>query len=386
MTRPTVVIIQPYVPAYRVAFFERLTDALASHDIDLVVAAGDPTGQQALRADSATFDNGVTLTERRLRVGSRALRLRRIGPVIRGAHLVVLEQAVGNLEAYPLLFGRRGGPLVALWGHGRTYSKPVSRMEAQLKDCLTCRADWFFAYTQAGAERVAASGFPRHRITVVHNTYDTEPVVRARKAWRGREDEIRWELGLTGRNVGLFVGGLDASKRMGFLLESALRVRQEVDDFVLLVAGRGEQEGLVRDAAARHEWIRWVGYANAETKARLAAVSSLMLIPGRVGLVAIDSIVLGLPLVANDWPYHSPEFENLVDGRNCLVTPDTIDDYACGVVALLRDDAARHRIASHCARDAALFSLDVMVENFVRGVRAALVDAVRAHRREELTR
>ena len=58
-----VVIVQPYVPQYRLPFFERLTDTLAESGVELVVAAGSPEGAQAARGDGVDMP-GLSATTR----------------------------------------------------------------------------------------------------------------------------------------------------------------------------------------------------------------------------------------------------------------------------------------------------------------------------------
>ena len=94
--------------------------------------------------------------------------------------------------------------------------------------------------------------------------------------------------------------------------------------------------------------------------------------PGLVGLVAVDSLTLGIPIVTvGDWP-HSPEFEYLVDQRNAVISGGEVESYANSLERLLADDELRARLASQCLLDAEHHSLDAMVGRFVAGVLSAL--------------
>jgi hypothetical protein len=146
-------IVQPYVPHYRVPFFERLATDLRGHGVDLTVAHGEPSAALAARDDAAALDGALLLRQRSLRLGARTLFWRRLGELASRADAVVLEQALHNLDSYPLLLNHRTAPAVALWGHGRTYTKASGKLASTVKRRLTHRADWFFAYTQGGAVR-----------------------------------------------------------------------------------------------------------------------------------------------------------------------------------------------------------------------------------------
>lgn len=321
-SRRRVTVVQPYVPSYRTSFFDQLHARLASEGVDLEVLHGPAPPQQAARGDAASCASASEVPVRRLSLpGGRSLLWRRVQHRAASADLVVLEQALHNLEAYPLLLRSAGDfPRVAFWGHGRTYTKPPSRLETVAKTALTRLGSWFFAYTEGGAAHVASRGFPRDRITVVRNSVDTRELMaaRARADLPGTAEFIeatllRSRYGLTEGRTALYLGGLDAPKRIPFLLDCADRVAAEVPGFRLLVAGNGADRRLVDAAASRPgSPVIAVGHTAGAGAAPLGAVSDLMLMPGRVGLCAVDSFVLrtpssrrtgpGTPPSSSTWP------------------------------------------------------------------------------------
>ncbi|MGW1809124.1 glycosyltransferase family 4 protein [Streptomyces sp. NPDC002078] len=377
-----VVVIQPYVPSYRTPFYDRVHSLLGAEGVTLEVLHGTPPPGQSARRDAATCVSARRVPARWLPVpGGRSLALHRVQQLAATADAVVLEQALRNLETYPLLlkqrFGRTRGhrPRVAFWGHGRTYTKPVSRFEAAAKDALTRRADWFFAYTDLGAEHVTRHGFPRDRITVLRNSVDTKGLVRAReRAEEPGTPEFAEAAALRERHrlipglTALFIGGLDAPKRVPFLLEAAERIAAALPGFRLLVAGDGTDRGLVEAAASRPgSPVVPVGQAGGQRLAVLGAVSDVMLMPGRVGLCAVDSFALRTPVVTTVWPWHAPEFEYLENGRNSVITPDAVEPYAAAVTELLADRAGLDALRAACRSDAAEYSIEEMSERFCEG-------------------
>lgn len=368
-----ILIVQPYIPAYRVPFFMDLTRRLERVGVETVIAAGDADPQQSQRRDSAALPNLAKLPEWRLALGGRSVVFRSVEKLLGGVGLVVLEQARRNTEAYRLLLKPRGrGFPIALWGHGATQSRSTSRTEDLLLDMLTRRSDWFFAYTDAGARHVRQLGFPGERVTVVRNSTDVTSLRLARAAIGDAEiQEMSRRYGLTPGRTGLYVGGLDSSKRISFLLEAVDRVRQHLPGFRLLVAGRGPEEHLVRGAEARGT-ARWLKHVTGGELALAGAAADVLLIPGRVGLVAVDSFALGIPILTTDWPYHAPEFEYLTPGQDSVVTPDSIECYADAIVNLLRDETRLKNLSERCATRACDFSVSAMASRFADGVQACL--------------
>ncbi|MGW0988049.1 glycosyltransferase family 4 protein [Streptomyces sp. NPDC002486] len=383
--RRRVVVVQPYVPGYRTSFFDRLQTRLAAEGVELEVLHGPASAHQAERRDAASCACATHVDTRRVALpGGRSLLWHRVQRRAASADLVVLEQALHNLEAYSLLLRStsrpRCAPRVAFWGHGRTYTKRPSRVEAVAKGALTRLGSWFFAYTDGGAAHVASRGFPRDRITVVRNSVDTAELVAARaRAVRPGTPEyaeaalLRERYGLTEGRTALYLGGLDAPKRIPFLLECADRIAAELPGFRLLVAGDGADRRLVDAAAGRPgSPVVAVGRRGGASAGPLGAVGDVMLMPGRVGLCAVDSFALRTPVVTTDWPWHAPEFEYLADGRNALVAPDDPTAYVGAVTALLRDPARLEALRTACRSDVAAYTTEGMAARFGDGLLQAM--------------
>jgi glycosyltransferase involved in cell wall biosynthesis len=102
--------------------------------------------------------------------------------------------------------------------------------------------------------------------------------------------------------------------------------------------------------------------------ALLGAVSDVMLMPGRVGLCAVDSFVLRTPVVTTDWPWHAPEFEYLRNGHNAVITSDDPAVYAAAVQALLTDQPRLASLRARCREDATSYTTDAMATRFCEGL------------------
>jgi glycosyltransferase involved in cell wall biosynthesis len=374
-----VTVIHPWLPQYRLAFFAAAIDRLADAGVELTVAHGDPPPDVARRGDDVTAPWAVALPTRAVHVGGRALLHHRTRDVTRGRDLVIVEHAIRNLESYPVAVRQgRGGPRLALWGHGRTYTKQVTGIESRLKNQLARRAHWFFAYTAAGAAHVAELGVDPDRITVVQNSVDTEALAHA--AARVTPEQVRdlqRSLDLTPGRTALYLGALDPSKRLDVLLDAAALAARTLPGFALVVAGSGPMEQWLRDRARTEPWLRYAGPVFGDAKAELASAADIMVIAGRVGLVAVDSFALKLPIVTCDWALHAPEFEYLVDGVNASIVPDTTHSIGQGIVELLQDPHRLGQLRSGCARSAAVYTLEAMTERFCAGVVSALAAAPR---------
>lgn len=368
-----VAILQEYVPQYRVPFFEKLHDEALLRDIDVRVAYGVVGAGQATRNDAGTIACGIPISQKEWQVAGRRLVVRDTSKAIAGADLIILEQARRNLDAYRHLAMKfPSGPRVALWGHGKDYTQRTSALERGLSRWLTSRADWFFAYTTGGLTSVVEAGFPYSRSTVVQNSIDTSSL---RASVRGVSQEsvsdFSKRVDLKGKTA-LFIGALDASKRLKFL-ESASRKAQNLDpDFRLLIAGAGPLRSQVEEWARRYPWMTYLGGVSGFEKAQAMAASQILAMPGRVGLVAVDSFAAELPIVTTDWPLHAPEFEYLVSGENSLVSRDDEAIYAATMVETMSNPKLLGSLRKSASRDADTYTVQTMVARFLDGIVGAL--------------
>jgi glycosyltransferase involved in cell wall biosynthesis len=367
-------IVQPYIPSYRVSFFRRLRSSLADIGVEMRIAAGRPDAAARLRLDDRSESGAdFSLNESRFGIGTRTASLRRLGPAVGdwAPERVIIEQAIKNLEAYPLLTRSSiaRGPRVAMWGQGRTYSTGQSRAEAAIKQWLTRRSDWLFTYTEGGAEYVINHGFPRNRVTVLKNTLDTDALLADLNAVES-EDVVRLQsaLGLKPGRTATFLGGVDQHKGIGFLLEAASEIARLLPGFVLLVGGSGAQVSDVLRAQESGYPVRYLGRIEGADKAVVLRASDLLLIPEWIGLVAVDSLVSGVPIVATRHGSHSPEHEYLEDGRTVLYADHEIDAYARAVVTLLCDPDRLGAMSAAGVLEAESLSLQGMVDRFSDGV------------------
>ena len=374
--RNRLLIVQPYIPSYRVPLFSAVKKLLADEGIHVAVAASRASGSNAARKDDLTASSAdFILTEKRWSMGSRSILFRSLRQTMYSFQpgLVVVEQAIKNLEGLPLLLrpGAQRNPSVAMWGQGRSYSTRQNVVAGHLKQMLTRRADWFFAYTNLGAEYVAAQGYPSERITVLWNTTDTAALQASIDAVSAAElDSFRSAHGLLQGYTGLFLGGLDERKGVNFLLESVHEIYDAVPNFRLLVGGSGEMENVVEREAASGGPVRYLGRVEGREKALALAAADFLMIPEWVGLVAVDSLAAGKPLVSTRHYSHSPEFEYLVEGETLVLSEHEPSEYARAVVKLMSDPERLNHMGYTGRLIAEDLSIEKMADNFVKGVLA----------------
>lgn len=362
------------VTQYRVTFHERVRALLAERGIRYRLVYSPPPPQDASKGDQVALDWAEPVPIRYLS-GSGA-NWQTFQPAIRSSDLAVIGQESRFLANYAAQARRWfGGPKLAFFGHGKNFQSVRPGLAEAVKPFWARQVDWWFAYTEGCAGIVADYGFPRERITVFNNSIDTTAIARELAAIAPAErDALRRELFGDSQNVGLYLGGIYAEKRIGFLLAAAEAVRRRVPDFQLLVVGGGPQVSLVGDAAAQHDWIHYVGPKFGAEKTMLASLAKVQLMPGLVGLGILDSFAYGTPMVTTRLPFHSPEIEYLEHGRNGVILddPEDVEGYAAEVARILGDDGYRARLQAGAATALATYTVENMAQRFAAGVAQAL--------------
>jgi glycosyltransferase involved in cell wall biosynthesis len=371
MTRKTVVIVQEVLPQYRLEFYQQLRDRLASTTIDLKLIHGVARGDRASRADEAQLE--WAQVARGYSIG-----LPRAAPAIwqpilgqtGSADLVIVEHANRQLANYVLLarhhFGHK--PRLAFWGHGANLQSNKSYgPRPWLKSYTAKLPDWWFAYTKGSALRVIEAGFPPDRITVVQNSADTS-------AYHGLNIQRR-------PYQCVFLGGLYAEKRLDYLIEAGNIVATKLPEFNVIVIGNGPMRDFVEHAALKFTWLRFHHQLFGIEKALAVRESSLLLLPGLVGLAVLDSFAAQTPIVTVDVPYHSPEYEYLTNQYNSIILPAgaTTADYANELLQLLTSPLRLKELRIQCKDSASQYSLKSMVENFAEGIELAISSPNRPH-------
>jgi glycosyltransferase involved in cell wall biosynthesis len=375
--RPRVVLVLPWLSHYRRHFLALLRDDLTSRGIDLTVVHGQPPADEASKQNGISLPWGMQVENRFIVIGTKCLIWQPVRHLIHDADLVVTQQESRILSAYPL-FGVQilGRQRMAFWGHGRNMDlECASRLGEALKRFMSKRVHWWFAYNDYAAGVVQELGFPPERITVVQNSIDTRTMAEQSAQIDADElDSVRRRLGLNSENVAIYVGGMYGLKRLPYLVDACVRIRAEVPDFHMLFVGAGPDADVVQRAAAKHDWMHYLGPLFDRDKLPYFKLSKLLLMPGRVGLVVLDAFALETPLVTIDHNQHSVELDYLENGQDGVILPRGTDaaEYATAVIHLLRDAAMYKRLVKGCRQSAHHYSAEQMAERFGTGVEQAL--------------
>ena len=370
-SRQSVLIVQPYVPKYREAFFSSLVHLLNKEGIDCRVAAASPMQAQAERGDAVEAEWIVPYTPRQLHVAGRTVGLGGARPLWHQDDAVIVGHLGSSLDTYLAIYdAARSRIKVGVWGHIKSYVNDGNPVDLALERWQLRRSNHVFAYTPRGRDYALVAGVAPSRITTVMNTTDTSLLETARNSVSASQEQafITAHNLTRGRTLG-YIGGLDSSKRLEFLAAALDRIWQSDPDVKLIVGGRGSDAHHLDAARSRGQAVM-IGYASVEDQVLIGNVASGLLMPGRIGLIAVDALVLGIPILTTNWPYHAPEHEYLRESVSRFTSADDVSSYASLIHEFL---AAKPRAPGPRGAAQRKFpTLDAMVENFASGTRRLL--------------
>ena len=287
------------------------------------------------------------------------------------ADLVVIEQAVKDISNLLLLLVRRVlRKKTVVWGHGLDYVVDDYGTASKLRHQMLKIATAAFVYTDQAKLVLSNDGIKESRLFSVQNSIDTKEL--SRKISDLSQEEVRAfrkEHNLTEFNV-LYLGTLSESKNIDLLLASAQYAQSRQPDIRFLIVGDGPLRKKIEKFVSENDWA--VFLERSETAKILAlATASVMVIAGRVGLVATDSIASGIPIVTVKNRYHAPEFYYLEPPQDSIECLDTAESLGQGIIKSLQPEV-NISLKSFLSSKKDLFSVEMMVRNFMTGLKRVL--------------
>jgi glycosyltransferase involved in cell wall biosynthesis len=227
------------------------------------------------------------------------------------------------------------------------------------------RSDHILTYTSGGRERLIDLGIDDFKVTAVMNTIDTRVIQSAIDSLQETElTDFLLEHNLNrGTTFLSFIGALDQTKRIRFIaeiLDVLWRINPEIK---ILVGGSGPDRHLLNESVARGQTI-YLGRVGPHEKAIISKLASCIVNPGNTGLLAVDALVMGIPIVGTS-TLSSPEKDYLAEGQSFYTLPNNSERFA--------QELNRLAISRELPRFAAATpSLKNFVNNFSAAIREQL--------------
>ena len=281
-------LIQRVLPSYRVPFFDALAGCCAG---GLSLFAGQPRPQESI-------DTSAVPARAHLSAARNIHLLSTASPFYFCYQAGLLDWLAGwdpqaliveaNFRYLSSPAGlrwmkQRGRPVLG-WGLGAPLDRgPLSG----LRQGFLRRFDAMIAYSQAGAEQYAAAGLSPSRIFVAPNA--VAPAPRAPLPVRPP--------GFSGQPCLLFVGRLQARKRIPSLLKACAALPAPLHPRLVIVGDGPEAAGLRELAREIYPSTEFAGARHGPQLEPYYKAADLFVLPGTGGLAVQQAMSFGLPVI-----------------------------------------------------------------------------------------
>lgn len=187
-----------------------------------------------------------------------------------------------------------------------------------------------------------------------------------------RSREVRERIAPGADRILVYVGRLAVEKRVDFLLDAFVRVRESLGGRIALVfVGDGPAGNRLR--ARGEAGVHFTGFLRGEPLAEAFAAADLFVFASDTetfGNVVLEAISSGLATVAVD---RGGVTESVIPGRTgVLVPPGEVEAFAAACIDLIRDDERRRALAEGARSEALTRRWDEVLDGVLREYTAAV--------------
>lgn len=320
-----VALQQRVLPVYRATFFETLAKACPA---GLDIFAGQPRPEEAIECANHLQRAGLTTTLNHHFFNGRFYLCWQSGLIkwLEGWQpgVLIAEANPRYLSSPPAIHWMKSHqrPVIG-WGLGASNAHGVfSSLRGAARWNFLQQFDALITYSQAGAREYQAAGYASERIFIAPNAAAAKP----RHALPQRSDTCP-----NGQAIVIFIGRLQARKRVDFLIRACADLPQALRPRLWIVGDGPERESLANLAAGVYPQTEFFGARFADDLEDLMRQADLLVLPGTGGLAIQQGMSYGLPVIVAE-----------ADGTQAdLVRPENGWQIPPGNLAILTDSMQR---------------------------------------------
>lgn len=357
-----VVFVQKFVPHYRLPLFENLRDQFAQKGIEFVLIYGQPDPYEGSKIRMEFPDWGHRVKSFIIPLPgkfTRYLYWQNVPFKVKRGDVVIVEHASKLLDNYFLFALQQLGWIsLCYFGHGKNFqSHREIGLARKLKKLMVKRVARWFAYTEISRQALLQQEVADKRIVVVNNTLTVSRKLEESEVTRNDRKFV-------------YIGGLYKEKRLDLIFEVIAKLNQKYGDIELCIAGTGPDQQMVESFSDEHEWCSYIGPVFGEQRDQLLFSASAILMPGPVGLVAIDSFHYATPILTTRVGNHGPEVAYLENNINALILDSrgNVETYSEMVEKYFTGAQLANKLRDGCRTSANTYSIKDTASNFVSGV------------------
>jgi glycosyltransferase involved in cell wall biosynthesis len=360
-------IQQRVLPEYRAAFFDSLARALPG---GVSVLAGEPRTEEAISQAKELQVARRARAVNRYFGGGRWLAVWQSGW---REWISVEDPPVAVLEANPRLLSnyflqrwmRNRGRPVAGWSLGPFRGGIAGSLASAYYGGFSA----LIVYSCAASEAFRKLGIPQEKIFVAPNAVESR-TAETLMGRPGAREEARKSLGPDSRPMILFVGRLQARKRVDLLLRACRRL--EIPHMLMIVGDGPDRARLEKAAIDLGSDARFLGDLRGEPLGRCFLAADLFVMPGTGGLALQEAMLYGKPVAAAE--ADGSQRDLIREGENGWLLPPADEEALFQVLRRALQDKARLKSMGEASRRIVLATatLEKMTAGFLEAIKFCL--------------
>lgn len=236
-----------------------------------------------------------------------------------------------------------------LFGHGINYQSENKFLKCSPKFFLQIFADLSFVYNERCLQELKIRGLSGQKYISLNNAID---VKMAPLQFEKKLHEIT------------FVGSLRENKKIFLILDVFKELAKQDDSIIMNLIG----DGPLLDYAKKFDskMIKIHGAISGIHKETIIRRSKILFNPGLIGLVAVESLRLGTPILGDSTVPHSPEEYYLQSGRNCWFSakPLSVIQWVEQIRYLIDNNAYLMQLSEGCISSGKDLTVEAMSQRF----------------------
>jgi glycosyltransferase involved in cell wall biosynthesis len=349
---------QRVLTPYRAAFFDALA---AACDGGVNVIAGLPRSAESIATTESLNVARLTMAHNlHFFSGPAYLCVQRgllpwLAESIPDALIVEANPRYLSTSAAVRWMKQRGRPVLG-WGLGAPpLTGPLSGMRKARRVSFLNQFNALITYSRRGADEYAALGFPQDKIFVAPNAASARP-----------SSPLPTRLpAFDGKPTVLFVGRLQARKRIDTLLQACAALGKDLQPRLVIVGDGPERSSLESLAKNIYPSAEFPGARHGALLAPYFSSADLFVLPGTGGLAVQEAMTYGLPVIMGQGDGTNDDLVRRSNGWQLSGAGNLVDvlrEALSDVTRLRSMGAESYRIVSE------EINLERMVEIFVKAV------------------
>ncbi len=374
MDQITVQVVQPDIPHYREAFYEKL--ALDS-EINLIVDSSKKLPGTEMPSVSKNAGFKYRVYDCTGYCGDRFYWQHKIDlepECLKRGVLVICGNPRILSNLYLMYKAKAAGVPVIWWGHG--WSSTTKFWRFQIRKQIMKIPNTLVLYTEREKQRFVEMGFDPSRVFGLNNALDQTEIAEQKAKWNADLlEQFREDNSIKNKKVILFCARLMEKNQTDWLLQALSLIVKKDKDYIAAIIGDGPMNGKLKQLADQLELnqnIVWLGAKYLQEEIAPWFLSSVcMAHPAGIGLSILHAFGYGLPVITSgDERYQMPEYSFLENGVDGLFFEHGNTEDLASKILKLGDDPTLQRSFSEKAYEAVCkkYTMDNMVAAFKQAV------------------